>query len=138
MSTYSYNYSSLGISGDLSIVKDPGYFDKFTYNSKDNSITIIYNNTKCTVYSSTVNCSPYSYSKAVAKAAGGVVAGILIPIILIAFGFTMTFMFCLKRRKVNGDMSWVCRKATPLCLCFRHRARGYQQHLERQLEKAKL
>lgn len=33
------------LGGDLSQVPDPGYFDKFYYNKKDNSITIVFNGT---------------------------------------------------------------------------------------------
>jgi hypothetical protein len=61
-------------------------------------------------------------------------AGVAIVIIWII----LTFTHCLKRRKNSeGSMEWRCRNSTRRCACLKGRPKSYEEHLERQIEKAK-
>lgn len=74
-----------------------------------------------------------SYKK---KANSGIAA--VAAVVVAAIVFIVIFTHCLKRRKDNGKFVWKCRKATSGCRCLKKRARSYEAHLERQLEKSRM
>jgi hypothetical protein len=55
---------------------------------------------------------------------------IYIPLILAAGIIFWTsiclFCCCLKRRKINGDTKWVCRRSTKRCACLARRPRSME------------
>lgn len=86
--------------------------------------------------SKTGTSSCVTVSKAQKNQAGlaGLAALVFVVIILI-----LMFTHCLKRRKnAAGNWEWRCRKATSEKRCLSKRARSYEAHLERQLEKARM
>ena len=55
---------------------------------------------------------------------------VMIPIVLIAgiafWTSICLFCFCLKRRKVNREAKWVCRRSTKRCACLKKRPRSME------------
>jgi hypothetical protein len=56
---------------------------------------------------------------------------------VILLSIILMFTNCLKRRKEKDGFGWKCRKATRRCECLKKRPRSYEEHLQRQIEKAK-
>ena len=48
----------------------------------------------------------------------GAIAGIVIGVVAIGSGFYVLFVYCLKKRIVNGKIRFVCRKSTSKFMCF--------------------
>jgi hypothetical protein len=94
----------------------PSYYSYYySYSSTYSNCTSYYNSYYKTYYS----CNPQK-SSPVALAA---FAALALPVILI-----MVFCNCLKRRKdLQGNWVWVCRKRVAKCSCLCKRPRSYEE-----------